>query len=232
MGALTHHFNLGRSFAPDQSGKGTLVTPSGLCLMVYPISGINWIHLCIDMQRMFAERTPWHVPWMHRVSPQIQEVVERHAKRTIFTRFVPPRQASDVDGMWRHYYEKWEAMTFERLGGEMVDLLPSLKRLVPPARLFDKMTYSPWATAELHHVLAGEGVDTLVVSGGETDVCVLATVLGAIDLGYRVILLQDAVCSGIDDTHDASLKVLCHRFSMQVDFLKTERFLSGAGCSA
>lgn len=196
--------------------------------MVYATHGMNWIHLCIDMQRMFAEETPWHVPWMHRVSPQIHDLVKRHAKRTIFTRFVPPRQATDVDGMWRQYYEKWEAMTFKRLGAEMIDILPSLRRMVPPARLFDKMTYSPWATGELHQVLAAEDVDTLVISGGETDVCVLATVLGAIDLGYRIILLKDALCSGIDDTHDASLRVLHDRFSMQVEFLTTERFMSWA----
>lgn len=24
----------------------------------------KWIHLCIDMQSMFAEDTPWQVPWM------------------------------------------------------------------------------------------------------------------------------------------------------------------------
>ncbi|MGO6900177.1 cysteine hydrolase, partial [Rhizobium ruizarguesonis] len=32
----------------------------------------NWIHLCIDMQRVFAEDTPWHVPWTREVSPQIE----------------------------------------------------------------------------------------------------------------------------------------------------------------
>lgn len=200
--------------------------------MVNPLSDTNWIHLCVDMQRMFAEQTPWHVPWMDRISAQIQEVVDRHAKRTIFTRFIPPRQACDVDRMWRHYYEKWEAMTLERLGAEMVDLLPSLKSKVPPARVFDKMTYSPWATGELHRVLARENVEALVISGGETDVCVLATALAAVDLGYRVFLLHDAVCSGADDTHDASLKVLRHRFTMQVDFVHTERFLSWTECAA
>ncbi|MFW8641993.1 cysteine hydrolase family protein [Rhizobium beringeri] len=83
--------------------------------------------------------------------------------------------------------------------------VPSLKALVPPGRIFDKMTYSPWTTGELLRVLTGEGIETLAISGGETDVCVLAAALGAIDLGYRVILLKDAVCSGADDTHDASL---------------------------
>jgi hypothetical protein len=29
----------------------------------------NWRHICVDMQRMFAEDTPWHVPWMKEVSP-------------------------------------------------------------------------------------------------------------------------------------------------------------------
>lgn len=185
-----------------------------------------WIHLCIDMQRMFAEDTPWHVPWMKEVSPQVQEIAQRYPQRTVFTRFVPPKRAEDMHGMWRSYYEKWDNMTLDRLGPDMIDLVPSLKALVPPARIFDKMTYSPWTTGELHRVLAGEGVETLVISGGETDVCVLAAALGAIDLGYRVILLKDAVCSGADDTHDASLELLSDRFSVQLEIALTEDFLS------
>ncbi|MBP2551417.1 nicotinamidase-related amidase [Neorhizobium galegae] len=68
-------------------------------------------------------------------------------------------------------------------------------------------------------------MDTLVLFGGEADVCVLAAALGAIDLGYRVVLLKDAVCSGADQTHDASLEVLADRFSVQVKFLQTEQLL-------
>jgi nicotinamidase-related amidase len=185
----------------------------------------HWVHLCIDMQRMFAEDTPWHVPWMQDVSPQVQEVARRYPQRTVFTRFVPPKRAQDMSGMWRSYYEKWDNMTLDCLGPDMVDLVPSLKALVPPARIFDKTTYSPWTTGELHGVLAGEGVETLAISGGETDVCVLAAALGAIDLGYRVILLKDAVCSGADETHDASLKLLSVRFSVQLEISSTEEFL-------
>lgn len=190
------------------------------------MKGNRWVHLCIDMQRMFAADTPWHVPWMRDVSPQVQEVARRHPQRTVFTRFVPPKRAQDMPGMWRSYYEKWDNMTLDRLGQDMVDLVPSLKALVPPARIFDKMTYSPWTTGELHRVLAGEGIETLAISGGETDVCVLAAALGAIDLGYRVILLKDAVCSGADETHDASLELLGDRFSVQLEISSTEEFLS------
>jgi len=69
-------------------------------------------------------------------------------------------------------------------------------------------------------------VTSLVVTGGETDVCVLTTVLGAIDLGFHVIVLSDAVCSGADETHDAAIDLLGDRFSVQLQLVKTEEFLS------
>ncbi|MGO4567605.1 cysteine hydrolase family protein [Rhizobium sp. 2YAF20] len=185
----------------------------------------NWIHLCIDMQRMFAEETPWHVRWMREVSPQIEELAGRHAERTIFTRFVTPVRPQDVSGMWQPYYEKWRQMTREHLDPDLLDLVPSLKRLLPPARLFDKMTYSPWVGGELHGVLSSDGVDAVVITGGETDVCVLSAALGAIDLGYHVVVLRDAVCSGADETHDATLELLGDRFSVQLDLVTTEEFL-------
>ena len=53
----------------------------------------------------------------------------------------------------------------------------------------------------------------MIVTGSETDVCVLATVLGAVDLGYRVIVVRDAVCSSSDEGHDA-LMTLYHQRSL------------------
>lgn len=186
----------------------------------------EWRHICVDMQRMFAEDTPWKVAWMERVSPEVLEVVGRHPERTIFSRFLPPLRAADATGMWRTYYEKWWMMTAEHLPAEMYGLLPELAAFTPPAILFDKRTYSPWIDGRLHAYLKGHNVETLVITGGETDVCVLATALGAIDLGYRAIILTDAVCSGTDETHDASLKLLESRFTAQMEVMLTEAFLS------
>lgn len=188
----------------------------------------NWRHLCIDMQRVFAEDTPWHVEWMDRVSPQITEVAGRFANSTIFTRFVPPQHRNDLPGKWRDYYAKWWMMTGEHLAPELVDLIAPLKQFVPPARVFDKFTYSPWHDGRLHHHLAAETVDSVVISGGETDVCVLAAVLGAMDYGYDVILLEDAVCGSADETHEASLTLLRNRYSVQLSVMTTEEFLSQA----
>ena len=186
-------------------------------------------HLCIDMQRMFNEETAWNVPWMANVSDQVEELAERFTAETVFTRFVPPRNASQMPGAWKTYYEKWEQMTLDHMPDELVDLVPRLRRFVPPARVFDKRTYSPWIEGRLHQALSRDGVDTLIITGGETDVCVLATVVGAIDLGYRIIIPRDAVCSGADTTHDSTLELLEKRFSMQVEVASTEELLSRIG---
>ena len=189
----------------------------------------NWRHLCVDMQRMFAEDTPWHVDWMSGVLPQVEEVAGRFPERTIFTRFIPPVRAEDMSGTWQEYYRKWWMLTRTDMPAEMADLVHPLASLVPPARTFDKRSYSPWTEGGLHKSLCEERVGTLVATSGETEVCVLAAVLGAIDLGYRVVLLSDAICSGSDETHDAALKLLGDRFSVQLEVSTTERFLSSAG---
>ncbi len=63
--------------------------------------------------------------------------------------------------------------------------------------------------------------DTLVVTGGETDVCVLSTVLGAIDRGYRILVVTDALCSSADETHDASMALYRNRYGEQVETVTT-----------
>lgn len=188
----------------------------------------EWRHLCIDMQRMFSESTPWNVPWMGRVLPQVSEIAGRYRHRTIFTRFIPPRDSAEASGMWKDYYDKWSMMTQKQIDLEMLHLIPELDSFAPPARVFDKVVYSPWIDGRLHAHLQSAEVSTLVITGGETDVCVLSAILGAIDLGYRVILLSDAICSGADETHDASLKLLGDRFSVQLEIVTTEAFLKWA----
>ncbi len=179
--------------------------------------GQGWMHVCVDMQRIFAEATPWHAPWLARVLPRALQLVEVEPARTVFTRFIPPGDAEDLPGTWQRYYRRWPEMTLSRLDAGSVDLVPALARHAPPAEIVDKHVYSPWAEQGLPSLLQRKSVDTLVVSGTETEVCVLATVLGAIDRGLRVIVATDAICSSADPTHDAMLEIYHSRFGMQVE---------------
>ncbi len=182
-------------------------------------------HLCIDMQRLFSPQGPWPAPWMERVLPVVLKLAERAPERTIFTRFIPPRQAEDMPGAWRDYYRKWRHVTRERLDPAMLELMPQLRRLAPPAAVFDKAVYSAFADGRLHGKLREDDADTLIVTGSETDVCVLASVLAAVDLGYRVVLARDALCSSSDQAHDALLALYRARFDVQIELASTDEII-------
>ena len=195
--------------------------------LVYGPLGDRCMHICVDMQRLFAEPSPWATPWISRVLPQIERLVARRAPQTVFTRFLPARKSGQGTGTWKRYYERWASMTIQNMGPEMVELLPTLAEYCPPATTIDKHIYSPWFEGPLRAHLIGQNVDTLVITGGETDVCVLATVLGGIDFGYRVVVVTDALCSSSDATHDALLTVYHQRFAQQVETVEMETVLSG-----
>lgn len=181
-----------------------------------PVPG-DAVHLCVDMQRLFAEDTDWRTPWMPRVLPNVLRLCEHRPERVCFTRFIPARSPYTARGAWARYWRRWPAITLERLDPRLIELVPELQPFAPPGRIFDKAVYSPWVDTPLHASLSDAGADTLVVSGAETDVCVLATVLGAVDLGYRVIVASDAVCSSSDPSHDSLMGLNQQRFSQQIE---------------
>lgn len=175
------------------------------------------VHLCVDMQRMFAEETAWRTPWMPRVLPVVVRLCERKADRTCFTRFIPVRSVGEGRGAWRRYWARWPSMTRDQLGDDRVELIPELQAFVPPARILNKTVYSPWVSPDLSGSLMRAKIDTLVVTGAETDMCVLATVLGAVDRGFRVVVVSDGLCSSSDESHDHLIDLYHDRFGQQIE---------------
>lgn len=195
--------------------------------MVHGRLGESCLHVCVDMQRLFAPGGPWAVPWAQRIFPVIEELAINHPRQTLFTRFIPAARPGEAPGMWAHYYKRWAEVTLANIDPSFIDLMPSLARLVPPAKVLDKHVYSPWTEGQLDALLSGSGMDTLVITGGETDVCVLATVLGAIDRGLRTIIVTDAICSSANQTHDALMELYRSRFSEQVELAEISEVLDG-----
>lgn len=183
------------------------------------------LHLCVDMQRLFQMETPWQVPWLPRVLPTVHEIARRHASRTIFTRFMPPLSADQATGAWKDYYRKWPDMTRDRLDHGLLELVAPLGALVPPARILDKPANSAFSVPGFASALKRKRISTLVVTGGETDVCILATVMAAIDHGFRVVLPTDALCSTSDTAHDTLLDLYRDRFSVQIETTTTKALL-------
>ena len=105
------------------------------------------VHLCIDMQNIFAPGAPWGTPWLERVAPVVTALAERFAAQTVFTRLITPARPEHMPGTWQRYYRKWRDTTRERVDAGLLDLLPSLGRLAPPAAVIDKTRYLRGAAA-------------------------------------------------------------------------------------
>jgi nicotinamidase-related amidase len=95
--------------------------------------------------------------------------------------------------------------------------MPTLRRLSPLATVIDKTRYSAF--------FVPRQADTLIVTGSEPDVCVSATIMGAVDHGFRVILVRDGVCSSSDEGHDALLQLYHRRFSEQIEKASAKEIL-------
>ncbi|MDZ4690949.1 isochorismatase family cysteine hydrolase [Terricaulis sp.] len=190
-----------------------------------PLSA-STVHLCIDMQCLFAEATEWQTPWMKRVLPNVEALVSADPSKTIFSRFIPAAHPGEGRGAWARYWRRWSSMTRDHLPDQMIELVPELARFAPPATIIDKKYYSPWIDTALDIELKRLDADTLIISGGETDVCVLAAVLGAVDRGYRVVIASDALCSSSDQTHDALMMLYHQRYTEQVETVSTKALIA------
>lgn len=185
----------------------------------------SWVHLCIDMQRIFAAGGLWPTPWMERVLPNVAKIAERHPSRTIFTRFVTPRSPDEASGAWRPYYRKWISATRDHIDPAQLQLVDPLGDLGRGACVIDKMHYSAFVGSTLLIELRNRGAAGIIVTGSETDVCVLSTVMSAVDFGIPVVVVEDGICSSSDAGHDALIATYNSRFSCQVATMRTQALL-------
>ena len=67
---------------------------------------------------------------------------------------------------------------------------------------------SAFSHTTLQQVLSKRGIQTLIVTGVTTEVCVSSTLRSAVDLGYRCITVSDACASGDPALHKAALAMI------------------------
>jgi nicotinamidase-related amidase len=188
------------------------------------------LHVAVDVQRLFTEHSEWRVPSLPAILPNLLKLCRHRPQQTLFTRFIPPASAEHGAGAWRRFYERWSSVTLDRMAPAMVELVPELAALAPPVEVIDKGTYSAFGSEAFRAALARRHCGTLILSGIETDVCVLASMFEAVDRGLRCVVAGDAVTSGSARCHAAALEIIATRFSEQVDVAPTAEIIAAWGC--
>lgn len=188
--------------------------------------GARTLHVVIDMQRLFAEGTPWASASVMPLVPKIRRLVAHRPQRTIFTRFMTVAQPEDGKGSWARYYRQWSAVTTAKMDPALLDLVPGLAELAAPESIVDKLTHSAFNDGAFAAIVERMEADALLLSGVETDVCVLATALDAVDRGLHVAIASDAVASSVPEAHDACLKWIYPRYDQQIEVMTTDEAIA------
>jgi len=207
--------------------------------MPWPAFEVDWMRaalLVIDYQnyssnpqaglvKMFIEKYPavaaYYIPRITEVTiPNTRRLLDafRAAGREVFfTRhgallpdgrdMIVRRRQRDIDA--RATTERphlWSRGSFEH---QIVDNLAPL----PHELVIDKNASSPFNGSAIDQLLRNMGIDTLVVAGMATDMCVETTSRDAADRGYNVIVVEDAVATFVEEHHTAALSALARVFT-------------------
>ena len=90
--------------------------------------------------------------------------------------------------------------------------------------VFVKKRPSAFFGTPLAAYLFGQGVDTLIVTGGSTSSCVRATVFDSASYGYHTLVASDALCDRMPTSHEVNLRDMDRQFA---DVMTTRAILEG-----
>lgn len=96
--------------------------------------------------------------------------------------------------------------------------IPCDTHIISKATSREKDAYSGFSETELDAMLKSAGISGVFIGGLATDHCVLSTVRDALNQGYDIFVLKDAV-RGLDaDATSAALEEMAHLGAKLIDF--------------
>lgn len=155
--------------------------------------------LIIDMLKDFVyDNAPLRVPKAKEIIPNIQKEIERARREGIPVIYVCDSHKPDDPE-----FKVWPPHAIEGTeGAEVIDELKPQKDDI----LVCKSTYSGFYKTELEEILKREGVDTLIITGVLTNICVLYTAVDGLMRGYEVIIPDGCVIGVNDEDHRFALR--------------------------
>jgi len=207
-------------------------------IMPWPEFDVDWTRtalLIVDMQNyssnpscgiahMLAERYPdvaqYYVPRIREAVANTRQLLDvfRHLEHAvIFTRHGALladgrdmiRRRQQRDDLAR---EQTNRPTLWAKGSQehqvVAELAPMDHELV-----IDKNASSPFNGTGIDQLLRNMNLETLVMAGMATDMCVETTARDAADRGYNVIVVEDAVATFFPDHHRAALSAVARVYA-------------------
>lgn len=177
------------------------------------VDPVKTAHVVIDLQVGFMRPGAFaEVAVARDIISQVNEISKamRAAGGTnIFIRFMVDLNEPQT------WSSMWDRMSTEAVqvfvdaftpGAEQHALWPELE-VSPTDLIVEKTRFSAFipGTCDLDEILRKKGIDTLIVTGTVTNCCCESTVRDAMQMGYKVLFVQDGNASFDDASHNATL---------------------------
>ncbi|OLB39027.1 MAG: hypothetical protein AUI04_12925 [Candidatus Rokubacteria bacterium 13_2_20CM_2_64_8] len=184
--------------------------------------------LVVDMQRGFVDPgEALEVPQAREIVPAIQRLLAVFRSRrlpVVFTEFVYSERVPLLVGDLHPEHKPAQPGAPTGFGLPSSNCLeghPSAETIPPLAPRPDELVvrkhgYDAFHGTPLDGALRARGVTSLVVTGTLTDICVLASIVGAFNREYRVTVAEDAVATLWPEIQRATLDIIGRAFGRVV----------------
>jgi nicotinamidase-related amidase len=191
--------------------------------IVFQLRPDNVALVVVDMQNDFVRvGAPLEVPDAREtidVHVDLLSWFRAHQRLVVFTRFIAgptrtlmwnwsPQIAPPVCCCWPGFNRAYGDIEGERECTAIIDELAPL----PAEPQVDKYGYNGFNRTRLTDLLHAHGVDTVLITGTVTQICVEDTARGAFHEGFQAAVIADAVSSYAPDLHRASLQTLATKY--------------------
>jgi ureidoacrylate peracid hydrolase len=174
--------------------------------------------LVIDMQNAFvAPGAPIEVPAARAIVAPINRLAAELRRRGVAIVWVAHENRADGRD-WAGFFDAFvapgrraEAAAALAAGSKLQHLWPELD-VKPEDLRVAKSRYSAFITGSLKKELEQRGIDTLLLAGTKTNVCVECTARDAMMLDFKVVLLSDCTAALSDEEHRATLENVIQQF--------------------
>ena len=195
--------------------------------------------LVVDMQRGFVDPgQAMEVPQAREIVPVIHSLLHGFRAKQLpvfFTEFTYSPAAPLLVGELHPEHRPATPGTSRGFGVPSSSCLegdPSARTIDALAPHADELVvrkrwYDGFAGTELDGALRARGVTALVITGTMTDICVLATVVGAFNREYRISVVEDGVATLQPEIQHATLDIVGRAFGRVVHSKEVLDTISG-----
>ena len=177
--------------------------------------------IVIDMQNVYKEGQPWGCCSVSTASANIRKLIDSgvFGDNIVFTKFLAPIVP---EGSWADYNRANAAINEDTYLNEMMEEFKSYLDKYP---VLTKSTYSSFEIEELCEM--AKEAEHVVLCGVVAECCVLSTALSAIDKGYPVIYISDAVSGLSPITEAEAANIVSYLAPIQSEVMTTDQYITG-----